>query len=119
MSNSAQITSQVVDVRLQGLLKALRLPTIAQHYQSLARQALEQGQGYPEYLLRLLEQEYSQRDTNRRQRLLRQAKFPIMSGSGLRKPTARSRPPRRSSRRSRWPQWPTETALAPCCKAGS
>ena len=77
MSNTAQITSKVVDVRLQGLLKALRLPTVAQHYQTLARQALEQGQGYPDYLLALLEQEYSQRDTNRRQRLLRQAKFPI------------------------------------------
>ena len=77
MTNPAQITSQIVDVRLQGLFKALRLPTIAQHYQSLARQALEEGQGYPEYLLTLLEQEYSQRDINRRQRLLRQAKFPI------------------------------------------
>jgi len=77
MTWSPQTSPQVVDARLQGLLKALHLPTVAQHYQSMARQAMEQEHPYPYYLLTLLEQEHSQREVNRRQRLLRQAKFPI------------------------------------------
>jgi DNA replication protein DnaC len=68
---------RVVQARLQGLLKALRLPTVAENYDTLARQAAESGQPYSEYLLALLEQELSQREVNRRRRLLRQAKFPI------------------------------------------
>jgi DNA replication protein DnaC len=77
MSVSTATSSRVVDVRLQGLLKSLRLPTVAQNYQTLARQAADSGQPYAEYLLALLEQELSQRDVNRRRRLLRQARFPI------------------------------------------
>jgi len=77
MTWSPQTSPQVVDARLQGLLKALRLPTVAQHYQSMARQAVEQEHPYPYYLLTLLEQELSVREVKRRQRLLRQAKFPI------------------------------------------
>jgi DNA replication protein DnaC len=67
----------MVDARLQGILKALRLPTVARDYESVARQATEQEYPYPHYLLTLLEQELSERDVNRRKRLLRQAKFPI------------------------------------------
>jgi DNA replication protein DnaC len=77
VSGANQTSSRIVDVRLQGLFKALRLPTVAKNYTTLARQATEQGQPYPEYLLALLEQELSQREINRRRRLLRQAKFPI------------------------------------------
>ena len=33
MTWSPQTSPQVVDARLQGLLKALHLPTVAQHYQ--------------------------------------------------------------------------------------
>jgi DNA replication protein DnaC len=77
MNESAQIPARIVDVRLQGLFKALRLPTMAKHYVPLARQAEETGDSYPDYLLTLLEKELSQRDINRRRRLLRQAKFPI------------------------------------------
>lgn len=77
MNESAQIPVRIVDVRLQGLFKALRLPTMAKHYVPLARQAEESGDSYPDYLLTLLEKELSQRDINRRRRLLRQAKFPI------------------------------------------
>lgn len=68
---------QIVDARIQGLLKTLRLPTIAQHYATLARQAAVQDQSYAQYLLMLLEAEQHQREINRRRRLLRQAKFPI------------------------------------------
>ncbi len=77
MSLTTTTSSHVVQARLQGLLKALRLPTVAENYETLARQAAESGQPYSEYLLALLEQELSQREVNRRRRLLRQAKFPI------------------------------------------
>jgi DNA replication protein DnaC len=50
---------------------------MAKNYAPLARQAADQGQPYADYLLTLLEQEYSQRGVNRRRRLLQQAKFPI------------------------------------------
>jgi len=78
MTTSTALASKVVDVRLQGLFKALRLPTVAKHYATLARQAAEQGDAYPDYLLALLEQEYSQREISRRKRLLQQARFPIL-----------------------------------------
>lgn len=77
MSRSPQVAAQVVDVRVQAVCKALRLPTVAQNYLPLARQAAEQDQPYPDYLLALLEHETAQREVNSRQRLLKQAKFPI------------------------------------------
>jgi DNA replication protein DnaC len=77
MSLTRPMSPRVVDARLQGLLKQLRLPTVAKNYETLARQAAESGQPYPEYLMALLERELSQRDVNRRRRLLRQARFPI------------------------------------------
>ena len=77
MNRPTQVSTQIVDVRVHGVCKALRLPTVVQNYAPLARQAAEQDQPYPEYLLALLEQETAQREVNRRQRLLKQAKFPI------------------------------------------
>jgi len=77
MGISAITSPHLVDIRLQGIFKDLRLPTVAKNYETLARQAAESGQPYAEYLLALLEQELSQRDVNRRRRLLRQAQFPI------------------------------------------
>ena len=76
MGMSAITSPRLVDVRLQGIFKDLRLPTVAKNYETLARQAAESGQPYAEYLLALLEQELSQRDVNRRRRLLQQAGFP-------------------------------------------
>lgn len=70
-------STRLVDLRLQGLLKSLLLPTVAKNYAAFARQATEQSQPYAEYLLALLEQEIAQRDLNRRRRLLQQARFPI------------------------------------------
>lgn len=77
MTESAYSPSRIVDLRLQGLFKALRLPTMAKHYVAQARQAEENADPYPEYLLALLEKELTQREVNRRRRLLKQAKFPI------------------------------------------
>lgn len=78
MSSLAQVTDKSIIVRLQGVLRTLRLSTVAKHYETVARQAAETGQTYPEFLLALLEQELSQRETNRRRRLIGQAKFPLV-----------------------------------------
>lgn len=77
MTEISQLPSRITELRLQGLCKALRLPSVAENYVTLARQAEEKSDPYPEYLRSLLEQELSQRDVNRRRRLLKQAKFPI------------------------------------------
>ena len=66
-----------LDGRIRTLLKSLRLSHMARHYQPLARQAATQDWSYARYLLALLEEESRQREVNRRQRLLRQARFPI------------------------------------------
>jgi len=68
---------KIVDARVQGLLKVMKLPTIARHYDAFARQSAAQDHSYAQYLLALLEEEYNQREINRRRRLLRLAKFPI------------------------------------------
>jgi DNA replication protein DnaC len=78
MSSLAQVANKSTTVRLQGVLRTLRLSAVAKHYETSARQAAETGQSYPEFLLALLEQELSQRETNRRRRLISQAKFPIL-----------------------------------------
>jgi DNA replication protein DnaC len=78
MTSEATTQRRIVHVRLKGILQELRLSTVAQQYETTARQAADNGHSYPEFLLALLEQELSQRDTNRRRRLLRQAKFPIL-----------------------------------------
>lgn len=77
MTQNSQIPSQITELRLQGLCSALRLPSVAENYLALARQAEEKSELYPDYLRNLLEQELSLRDLNRRRRLLKQAKFPI------------------------------------------
>ena len=77
MSTTTQLPSQLTELRVQGLCKELKLPTVAKHYVTLARQAEEEGDSFPDYLRGLLEQELSHREVNRRRRLLHQAKFPI------------------------------------------
>ena len=67
-----------LDVRLPILLRQLRLPTVAGNYARYAQEASQSGQGYEEYLLALLNEEVSQRDINRRKRLIREAKFPVL-----------------------------------------
>jgi DNA replication protein DnaC len=77
MNKQQEPSRDYVDVRLRGLCKELRLPTLAQHYPSLARQAVEKESTYPQYLHALLEEELTQRAVNRRRRLIRQALFPL------------------------------------------
>lgn len=77
MTKTTQLPPRITELRLQGLCKELRLPSVAENYISLARQAEEKSEPYPEYLRSLLEQELSLREVNRRRRLLKQAKFPI------------------------------------------
>jgi len=67
-----------LDVRLPILLRQLRLPTVAANYARYAQEASQSGQGYEEYLLALLNEEVSQRDVNRRKRLIREARFPVL-----------------------------------------
>jgi DNA replication protein DnaC len=67
-----------LDVRLPILLRQLRLPTVAANYARYAQEASQSGQGYEEYLLALLNEETSQRDINRRKRLIREARFPVL-----------------------------------------
>jgi DNA replication protein DnaC len=77
MNKTQEQSNNHIDVRLRGLCKELRLPTVAKHYPSLARQAIEKQSSYPEYLRALLEEELTQRAVNRRRRLIRQARFPL------------------------------------------
>ena len=64
--------------RLHLLLRQLRLPTVAANYARYAQEASQSGQRYEEYLLALLNEEVTQRDINRRKRLIREAKFPVL-----------------------------------------
>ena len=72
------ISSAGLEVRVKDLLRQMRLPTVAANYRKLAGEAADSGQPYEEYLLALLEQEAIQRDINRRKRLIREARFPIV-----------------------------------------
>ena len=56
--------------------KELRLPAIRSNYKSLAGQAIKQKNGYEEYLLALLEDEFETRVKNRKLARVRQADFP-------------------------------------------
>jgi len=67
-----------LDVRLPILLRQLRLPTVAANYARFAQEAAQSSQRYEEYLLALLNEEVSQRDVNRRKRLVREARFPVL-----------------------------------------
>ena len=64
-----------LDVRLPILLRQLRLPTVAANYRKFAQEAAQSRQPYEEYLLALLEHELNQRDVNRRNRRVQEARF--------------------------------------------
>lgn len=67
-----------LDARLPVLLRQLHLPTVAANYARYAQEATQSGQRYEEYLLALLNEEFSQRYINRRKRLIREAHFPVL-----------------------------------------
>lgn len=63
---------------IQSYFKQLKMPQASKVYQSMAREAEDNNLSYEEYLLGVLEQEITQRESNRIQRGIRQANFPII-----------------------------------------
>jgi len=63
---------------IQSYFKQLKMPQASKVYQSMAREAEAHNLSYEEYLLGVLEQEITQRESNRIQRGIRQANFPII-----------------------------------------
>jgi DNA replication protein DnaC len=63
---------------LEAFLKKLKMPQAAKVYDSMAREAADNNLDYEEYLLGVLEQEIHQRESNRIQRGIRQAAFPVI-----------------------------------------
>ena len=55
----------------------LRLSTLKTRYEDLAKKASQESLSYEEYLLALLEEEYSNRRNNRVKRLLQESKIPL------------------------------------------
>lgn len=65
-------------VLIEAHLKRLRMPTVAQLYLGLAREAETNNQTYESYLLALLDAEIQQRDINVQKTRVRRAKFPVL-----------------------------------------
>lgn len=63
---------------IETYLKRLKMPQASKVYQSMVREAEDNNLSYEEYLLGVLEQEITQRESNRIQRGIRLATFPII-----------------------------------------
>ena len=63
---------------LEAYLRALKLPTFAQNYQAFAQDATRSGQTFERYLFGLCKAEMIQRDANRVEKVIRDAKFPVV-----------------------------------------
>lgn len=63
---------------LEAHFKKLKMPQAAKTYEALAREATDNNLSYEEYLLGVLDQEIHQRESNRIQRGIRQAAFPVI-----------------------------------------
>ena len=63
---------------LESYLRQLKLPTFAQNYAAFAQDATRTGLSCERYLLALCEGEISQRDANRVERCIAQAKLPVL-----------------------------------------
>jgi DNA replication protein DnaC len=63
---------------LETYLRQLRLPTFAQHYQVFAQDATRSNLPYERYLLALCQAEHEQREANRVERAIVNAKFPLV-----------------------------------------
>jgi len=68
----------VETVHLETQLKQLGLPTFIRNHAPFASDAAQNQHSYSRYLLTLTEQEVAQRETNCRQRRLKEAKFPLI-----------------------------------------
>jgi DNA replication protein DnaC len=63
---------------LESYLRQLKLPTFAQNYSAFAQDAARTGLSCERYLLALTEAEMAQRDANRVERCISQAKLPVL-----------------------------------------
>jgi DNA replication protein DnaC len=63
---------------LESYLRQLKLPTFAQNYGAIASDAARTGLSCERYLLALCEAELAQRDANRVERCIAQAKLPVL-----------------------------------------
>jgi DNA replication protein DnaC len=63
---------------LESYLRQLKLPTFAQNYTTFVKSAARTGQSCERYLLALTEAEMAQRDANRVERCINQAKLPVL-----------------------------------------
>jgi DNA replication protein DnaC len=63
---------------LESYLRQLRLPTFAQNYSVFAQDAARTGLSCERYLLALCEAEMAQRDANRVERCISQARLPVL-----------------------------------------
>src|SRR5436853_5534629 len=63
---------------LESYLRQLKLPTFAQHYAAFAQDATRTGLSCERYLLALCEAEMAQREANRVERCISQAKLPVL-----------------------------------------
>jgi DNA replication protein DnaC len=63
---------------LETYLRQLRLPTFLKNYARFATDAAQHNHDYVRFLLALAEQEVNQRDTNRLEKRIKAARFPLM-----------------------------------------
>ena len=70
-------TQGAPQVLLAHHLKQLKLPTVLREYDKAAREAARDGVDHPRYVLRLVELELIDRERQRVERRIRQARFPI------------------------------------------
>jgi DNA replication protein DnaC len=63
---------------LENYLRQFRLPTFAQNYQAFAQDGTRSNLPYERYLLALCQAEHEQREANRVQRAIMNAKFPLV-----------------------------------------
>lgn len=63
---------------LETYLRQLRLPTFLKNYANVATDAARHNQDYVRFLLALAEQEVTQRETNRLQKRIKAARFPLL-----------------------------------------
>jgi DNA replication protein DnaC len=63
---------------LETYLRELRLPTMLRTYRQVAQDASQAQLGYDAFLLALAEQELAQRDRNRQQQRIKEARFPLL-----------------------------------------
>ena len=76
MSTTPTFRADAQTAIIGSYLKQLRLPAIAREYQTLARDAERQNQGYLGYLQAVLAHEVAQREERQLLRRLQQARFP-------------------------------------------